>query len=80
MKKKTTSKKKPDEKHKTEEDVMADKYEALTTEFISDMEAVGGSFEDFVEGLKHAASELRDRWSMAVAEQREQEKENSDDG
>lgn len=52
---------------------METKYEELTREFISNMEAVGGPFSDFVEGLKHAESELRDRRIGAEEELRNME-------
>lgn len=51
------------------------KYEELTTAFISKLEAVDGPFEDFVEGLKLAESELKARRQAAESELREQQRD-----
>lgn len=54
---------------------MEKQYEELTTKFITDMEAVGGSLRDFVDGMEYAGSAVLDRYHQAAAELKSQEDE-----
>lgn len=54
------------------------RYEELTEQFMSDLDAVGGPFAEFVEGLEHAVSELKMRLAGAREELRNMEKADED--